>query len=228
MALDYSSQAYWQGRLRSERESGFEWLISPSPILEILQGFMSIGKPTNGCLALLHFGCGSSSLGRDVQKHFGGSVAVYDADYVAPDVICGSDSTSPIPLLHVDALSLESLQSAAPPGGWNILLDKSTADAISCGPQVICEGKDRRAARRKKDAIEVLCDNLGQVITLGGHWLSISYSSSRFDFLSGLEQPAWEVVERRPVSVAPATSNVDHVVYHGPTGIWAWVLRRVR
>jgi hypothetical protein len=179
-------------------------------------------------LRILHFGCGSSNLGSDVKtyldQHFaldpsttveeasrGPStpaidIQVIDADYVPPDLL----SSRPIPVIQLDVLDPESLRGArAQYGQWDLVIDKSTADAISCGPNLprsILEedllattpgtladdslaGQDvpkgsavepRPHGEDLVEPIEVLCANLARVTSKGGKWISISYSASRF------------------------------------------------
>lgn len=232
MAIDYSSRSYWEDRLNKERDEGFEWLVPTPTILPILASVLEgISGRHDAPLNVLHFGCGSSSLGIEIMRQHGKRVLVYDADYACTGT---KPSTKPASLanptfINMDVLSLESLCSSAPSTGWDILVDKSTADAISCGPSIdINDSQPQQVGRRRKrDPIHVLCYNLSQVTRVGGLWISVSYSATRYDFLSDGAVPFWRVVERVPLQLAPTTTASDHVVYQAPTGIWAWVLERI-
>lgn len=63
-----------------------------------------------------------------------------------------------------------------------LILDKSTADAISCGPDVWTPLLGHKAS--PIHPAEVLALHLGAVAEEGSIWLALSYSNSRFDFLS--------------------------------------------
>jgi hypothetical protein len=90
--------------------------------------------------------------------------------------------------------------------GWDVLLDKSTADAISCGPDIPLslslspasssyvpshgndtpDDTDSPPDAPLVEPIIALCHNLARATRKGGRWLCISYSSTRFDHLSTL------------------------------------------
>jgi hypothetical protein len=231
MPIDYSSQSYWESRLAKERETGYEWLVPTSLILPIISEH---GITTSHCTQILHFGCGSSFLGHELQSAFGRKVKVTDADYAAtglrPNIVGPHDcSRSPeeVPLLDLDVLSLPSVVAASPAEGWDLLVDKSTADAISCGPP--CgQSKGSPSDDAEQEAIEVLCRNLAQVTRPAGRWVSISYSSERFDFLSARHDLPWRVTHKLPVRlISPTTVRSKDIVYQPEAGVWAWVLERV-
>lgn len=228
--IDYSSQTYWESRLAQERETGYEWLV-PTPL--ILPIISEHGITTSGCTRILHFGCGSSFLGRELQSTFGSKVKVTDADYAAtglrPNLSSSSSdcgrSLDGVPLLDLDVLSLSSLVDASPTEGWDLLVDKSTADAISCGPP--CGQTQRSSSESEQEAIEVLCANLAQVTRPAGRWVSISYSSERFDFLSARPDLRWRVLDKLPVQlISPTTGGSNGIVYQPEAGVWAWILER--
>jgi hypothetical protein len=233
--VDYSSQTYWESRLDKERESGFEWLVPSAAILPLISSSAQalqthIVQP----LKVLHFGCGSSSLGTDIQGHLGTDAQVYDADYATSSI---NDRTSPllgtrtVPLLQIDVLSPQSVVAASPTNGWDLLVDKSTADAISCGaPHDVHVGDSSNSATCKREALEVLCDNLAKVTRKGGRWISVSYSSSRFAFIES-DDPSctgsWRLLGKVAVKLQPMGTEGERTVYQPETGIWAWVLERL-
>jgi len=230
MSIDYSSQSYWESRLAKERDSGYEWLVSTSAILPIVS---THGITDKDCTRILHFGCGSSFLGRELQRAFGSKVAVTDADYAAAglqlqdgDACTTNHREREVPLLDLDVLSLAHLTASSPTGGWDLLIDKSTADAISCGPPL--PSPSAPSLGIKREPIEVLCENLAQVTRPYGRWVSISYSSERFDFLAKGQDSKWRVVHKLPVQLIPPTTvGSMGIVYQPETGVWVWVLERV-
>lgn len=225
---DYSSQQYWSKRLLGEDMEGFEWLVGSEEILPLVSMLLDHRQ---GPARILHFGCGSSTLGPDLQRHFGERVRVYDADYAISGTErkflaqqTGSDIHT-LPLLHFDALDLQDMAGNAPLGGWDILVDKSTADAIACGEPLMSISRDGSGSATR-EPIEVLCENLNRVTSTDASWLCVSYSASRFDFLLGAEkQHGWRVQSKTPIRLSQ--SGNEGVVHRPETGIWAWVLRRL-
>ena len=294
---DFSSAEYWSTRFETERS--FEWLASTSAICPIIleavrkvrrirEGEDEFSSDTGGHanssstmpghqqpLRLLHFGCGTSSLGGDVQRYLeqeAESVEVTDADYVADALAqadnaevgrmsqeggqgdVGSDDLSEsmesfeesrqpstprraVPLIDLDVLSLKQLMQHRPhrhidpletptsddADGWDLLLDKSTADAISCGPDmplpifpsssatvdgIASSDSSDNACGPLVEPIIALCQTLAHATRKGGRWICISYSSTRFDHLSqrstsveedDLEEPGWKLLSKSPV-----------------------------
>lgn len=225
---DYSSRQYWRDRLLGEDLKGFEWLLSSKEILPHVATLLDHrpGRVTH----VLHLGCGSSTLGLDMQQHFGERVTVQDADYAISGTerkflaLQADPDALAIPVLHFDALNLRDMLASAPQGGWDILVDKSTADAIACGEPLVTvsSGGSTPSAR---EPIEVLCENLYQATSSDAVWLCISYSSGRFDFLNGAEtRYGWQVQSKTPVQLAK--SGEGEIVHRPETGTWAWVLRK--
>lgn len=226
---DYSSQQYWQKRLLNEDSDGFEWLVSSEDILPHLAGVFDHDRlrlPAR----ILHLGCGSSTLGADIQRRFGARSEVYDADFALSDAQRSylSRAEEPtlreLPVLHINALSLSDLLRTQPEGGWDILVDKSTADAISCG-EPLPDDSDH-APSDTSEPIELLCVNLSKVTRPHAVWLCVSYSSNRFDFLSSAEKRfGWRVRSKSPVS-RPSHQKPGDVVHRPETCTWAWLLER--
>jgi len=286
---DFSSQQYWETRF--EKETSFEWLAPSEVILPIVLGTVkevinarrstSTGPAATGpddlpC-RILHFGCGSSSLGSDIQQYLQTSAAppnthisgtasgapvpeaveaevnnvddiislppieVIDADYVPPTLL--SEAPRSVPLIQLDVLDPTSLASSSPQEGWDVLIDKSTADAISCGPNLT-----DLASGTSTPPLDVLLDNLAQVTRHGGRWLSISYSATRYDSLrsrswtSSLDPEGdsrsntgrWQVISRTPLGSTAipegrliADGKGWRRVYEPETPIWLYVLQRI-
>ena len=257
---DFSSAQYWATRFTTE--TSFEWLLPSSKIIAfILENFRPTTKNIVKCL---HLGCGTSSLGLELEEAFkqamttdgndrNGDVQVVDTDYVAESI---SSITQLRPIIPLNALDLSDLIRNSE-DGWDLIIDKSTADAISCGPLIA-----------DIEPINVLCWNLAKVTKKGMRWISISYSSTRFTFLdaimergfhatkdrdvgegveddgdeskggdagTGGEEGGWKVVERRFLASTSLPdgrrwrdeSGVERVVFEPETGVWGWVLERV-
>lgn len=263
LVSDFSSQEYWSTRFSTETK--FEWLLPSSKIIPFVLDHISPPPPGSPSgdgyrrsrVRGLHIGCGTSSLGRDIEQASreesdkmatGVEVDIIDADYVADsiqqesNIIDNPDSdtecvTEPRDrILSLDCLSLDDLRSKSPDeGGWDFILDKSTADAISCGPLIPSSsgvpsvGEDAI----QLEPLEILLRNLASVTRQEGVWISVSYSPTRF-YVPYLEASGWEVRERRFLASTSLPegrrvrdkSGVERVVWEPETGVWGWVLRR--
>lgn len=96
------------------------------------------------------------------------------------------------------------MKAAAPPNGWDLYVDKSTADAISCGPD---------------EAFEALCENLAACGKPTSMWISISYSSTRFDEVQG-----WKVEKKIPLRTTGG--QIGSVWEPEVVAVWAYILSR--
>ncbi|WVW84450.1 hypothetical protein I302_106484 [Kwoniella bestiolae CBS 10118] len=274
---DFSSPLYWSNRFESE--NSFEWLISDEDLLPFIQESLPSSfaddqkEDTEDVLNILHFGSGTSSLGPSFQHHLdtrqkgkgkAKQVQVYDSDYVPTPT---TTSSSVVPFLLLDVLSLSSLMQNLPGGGeekWNLVIDKSTCDAISCGGALSIDGpsifevgldEEGRVIASISDPIERLLYNLSQVTQTGGRWISISYSSNRFDnYLSDWPSAhkqehekghgdnekeikyGWILLKRQMISttyipsgrvVKDPRTGEERVVHEPETGVWMYVLERV-
>jgi hypothetical protein len=245
---DFSSAEYWASRFTTE--TSFEWLLPSSKIVAfILENFPSTNTSSTRCL---HLGCGTSTLGIELEDALRTArhdvdVRVIDSDYVADSIHLPTRTSRPI--LPLNALDLPDLVGKSEEG-WDLIIDKSTADAISCGPLI-----------DDIEPIQVLCRNLAEVTRKGTRWMSISYSPTRFSFLVDTTKPkasglgngiegrvekdisgneceagkGWKVVERRFLASTSLPegrrwkdeSGVERVVFEPETGVWGWVLERV-
>ena len=168
-------------------------------------------------------------------------VQVVDSDYVAESITL----STPRPILNLNALDISDLRKNSE-GGWDLIIDKSTADAISCGPLI-----------GDTEPINVLCNNMADVTKKGTRWISISYSPTRFSFLStisggngngaGIKDETrikeeeggggggLKVLEKKFLASTSLPegrrwkdeSGVERVVFEPETGVWGWVLERV-
>lgn len=243
--VDFSSQAYWSSRFQTE--ISFEWLATTDDLVPlILETIIQLrnarpSRESAGPFNVLHFGCGTSSLGSDIARAASQWVTsapdwlrVVDADYALASIHTQNGDEMPgsgVERIQLDVLDREDCARTAPPGGWDLLVDKSTADAISCGPDIILEGV------RKVEPIEALCANLASVTRHGGRWVCISYSENRFKHLSqaGTRPHQWRVVEKKRIGGAYMPEGkrirdekgVERIVYEPETGVWVYVLERV-
>jgi SAM-dependent methyltransferase len=91
----------------------------------------------------------------------------------------------------LDLLSVESItafRAETKSESFDLIVDKSTSDAISCGPDLPLPDSDASISSRSAHTIllhplELLALNLARLTRPGGRWICISYSSDRFEFL---------------------------------------------
>ena len=150
-------------------------------------------------------------------------VQVFDSDYVAESIKPSPNaSLESRQILPLDCLNLADLMHKSPELGWDLIIDKSTADAISCGPLI-----------DSIEPLQILLNNLAQVTKKGTRWISISYSATRF---SHIEQgDGWMMVEKRFLASTSLpdgrrwkdASGVERVVFEPETGVFGWVLERI-
>jgi hypothetical protein len=236
VATDFSSPGYWSTRFQTE--TSFEWLSSSSALIPaMLSAAKDVASTQEGPVKALHFGCGTSSLGVELAralKEEKVEAEVTDADYVAVSIhtadVAEQDERA-VPLISLDVLDPAQLAEKSPEMGWDLLLDKSTADAIACGPNVSLAGES-------VEPIVALCSRLARVIRIGGRWVCVSYSERRFAHLEGLGKlpnKQWRIVSRGgiPDGIAPEGKVVredkgkERVVYEPQTNIWIYILERI-
>ncbi|WVQ65987.1 uncharacterized protein L199_004165 [Kwoniella botswanensis] len=203
-------------------------------------------------LNILHFGSGTSSLGSSLQRYFDSAkstsktkakgksrdkVQVYDSDYV-PTPQSSHPSDVNVPFILLDVLSLQSLKSNTPEGKWDLIIDKSTCDAISCGgplPRSTVDQGEEEENGSLSNRIERLLYNLSKVTKVGGRWISTSYSSNRFDD-EIYTKYGWKLIKKQMISttyipggriVKDPRSGEERVVHEPETGVWIYVLEKV-
>lgn len=236
---DFSSAEYWSKRFSTE--TSFEWLLPSSKIIPLVLDYAGLGGMSQEGggegWKVLHVGCGTSTLGKDVEMalreaHPGREVRVVDTDYVA-EFITPSPSPSSSKVVALDCLDMGDLKAKSPAGrGWEMILDKSTADAISCGPLIPSTVPQGGGAG--EEPLDVLLRNLAAVTRAGTRWISISYSATRYSHL--INTSGWSVVEMRFLAstslpegrrIKDPQSGQERVVWEPETGVWGWVLERV-
>ncbi|KAL6871230.1 kinase domain-containing protein [Trichoderma novae-zelandiae] len=211
MPADFDQQTYWHRRFSTE--SSFEWLLNSTDFIAIIEPLLSNLDRT--CTRILNVGCGTSDLHNHLRRL--GFLDVTNVDYEPLAIERGqqlerqafgdvkmkyavADATKS--LTHIPSPSQsESTANITPTNKkFDLVVDKSTADAVSCGG----EEQVRRMACCVR---ECLADDAA--------WVSLSYSAARYGF-GGLPF-AVEVLD----GVLTAKREVtDPDVFH-----WCWLLR---
>ena len=204
MPVDFDKQCYWRERFASETE--FEWLLPSHDFMAILQPHLEGLDPSSA--RVLNLGCGTSDLQNHLRRR--GFINVVNLDYEPLAAERGrqleerafGDVQMCYTVADVTQLNHHggSLGVARGNGKFDLVVDKSTVDAVSCGGETAF----LRMARGVRDC---LAD--------GAIWISLSYSSQRFD-IDRLPFHV-EVIARVPTPKLRAT-NPD--VYH-----WCYLMR---
>lgn len=222
---DFASQAYWEQRFTTDKNV-FDWLI-PASALRDVTADMSESDTLQNC-EILHIGCGTSdsSILRDLVDapeqilnvdYSDAAVKAasereqellsqeQNSDLLATEETNGHPVTmlgmrwSCMDLLSLDStLSLLHQQQTESGKLFDLVIDKSTSDSISCGRDLSLNlpyplsinGWTRRILRGGTDApaevhpLHVLALHLAALTKpVTGKWVAISYSEDRFPFL---------------------------------------------
>ncbi|GAW18385.1 hypothetical protein ANO14919_078600 [Xylariales sp. No.14919] len=196
MPADFEKQSYWHDRFASE--TAFEWLAPSATFVSFLEPYLSV----SGDQRILNLGSGTSDLHVHLREK--GSEDVTNVDYEPLALgrgreiekrLCGDVRTK---YAVADVTRLRADLPA--PSAFDLVLDKSTVDAVSCGGEA---------------AFLAMARGVRQCLAPGGLWISLSYSAARFD----LEELPFDVhvIGKVPTPKAKVT---DPDVYY-----WCYLLR---
>lgn len=187
MPADFDKQEYWHQRFTTERS--FEWLAPSSVFMSILDPYLD--KLTSSSY-ILHLGFGTSDLQNYFRKR--GFPRVLNVDYEPLAVERGRELEDRVfgdvqmSYMVADATQLDLNEK------FSVVVDKSTLDAVSCGGE---------------DAILRMAQGILRCLADDGVWISLSYSSCRFD-VPGLPFDV-KVVAKLPT---PKQKETDPDVFH--------------
>ena len=231
MPPDYESRTYWKDRFEGERH--FEWLgdgkdtIIPHVRSHLLKlhknGRRQVGQAApSEPTPLLHVGAGTSSLSERLRELYldlyGDDVdqrAIVNADF-AENLVSRKRSEEDarratdgpckgMRWVCADALKWPELDSIleAEGGTFDLVVDKSTSDAISCGEDICYASTDPSlhpalneylSANQEKSLtlspVEVFAIHLSSLVHPGGLWIALTFSSNRFPFWSSSKESA--------------------------------------
>ncbi|KAI0361458.1 hypothetical protein OH77DRAFT_1443954 [Trametes cingulata] len=219
MPPDYELQSYWKQRFVDEKH--FEWLgDGKDTILPHVYAFLletrSSGLGSNQPRRLLHIGAGTSSLSERLRElynsMYGEDVderAIVNTDFAGNLVVRKQAAEEARRAVGgqqrgmrwrcVDAMKWRELEILRDeePAPFDIVVDKSTSDAISCGEDVSYSHPDPSVHPSFNNyleahgthgitlsPVEVLAIHLSSVVRPGGLWVALTFSSDRFAFLS--------------------------------------------
>ncbi|KAJ1308076.1 hypothetical protein OPQ81_002141 [Rhizoctonia solani] len=232
---DYSSPEYWLSRF--QKETHFEWLGSGHIIsLHVARAFgrtlsedgtwspdpsgenATTPRPTK----ILHIGSGTSKISLHLRSLV--LAPIVNIDFVENCLTqlrqfeLNAFGNVKMGYEQLDMLDWEQVEAQlrGKEGEETVLIiDKSTSDAISCGPD-----RPSPFSSCLIPPVKVLAFNLAALSSPGSIWLALSYSTSRFDEIGEL----WNIEERVKIPVTGGQQK---------EGVWApevwhtlFVLRR--
>lgn len=245
MGPDYDLASFWDKKFKNNQDIG-EWLNAGEPLRDAVLSDLDRREGT-GNPRVLHLGPGISKLGSKLCDAFADrgwmGRGIMNVDFSIEAVRLGQetekdkDPAHTMPWVQADLRSWADLSNLVPFGPFDVIMDKSTCDAIATSKHetfsphsssdsnvcpTVLESIDHDEATTLAP-IELLGLHLVPLTKRDSTWIALSYSSVRFN-VPLLEQH-WEVVEKTAVQ-APSgilTSTVSHAprIYH-----WLYVLKR--
>ncbi|RYO80780.1 hypothetical protein DL766_002674 [Monosporascus sp. MC13-8B] len=196
MPADFEKQSYWHERFTTE--TSFEWLMPSETFTSILEPYLArLGKTAR----ILHLGSGTSDLQNQLRGR--GFQDITNADYEPLALERGralekqafGGVVTKYVVADVTRLGCEDL-----PGKFDLVVDKSTVDAVSCGGE---------------SALLQMALGIRERLVDGGFWVSLSYSSLRFE----IERLPFQVEVAAKVPT-PKNNPNEPGVFH-----WCYLLR---
>ncbi|KAL3458300.1 hypothetical protein BJX64DRAFT_279988 [Aspergillus heterothallicus] len=246
-APDYDDPSFWDAKFATGQDIG-EWLNSGEILLNTAVSFLQRSVTTaQKRPRVLHLGPGMSKLGTKVRNAFLGrgwmGNGIVNVDFSSEAVRLGQEIESdqdPSQAMHWQRADLRSwndvshLLAFAP---FDVILDKSTSDAIATGSPVkltpwasgsaICPTVQDIIGGGKEAVtippVELLGMHLVPLTRKGSRWFVLSYSAMRFDNLS-VTCSHWEIVSRTPLE-APRGQTASGA-YTPPVYHWMYTLQR--
>ncbi|KAL8382341.1 hypothetical protein RB595_006229 [Gaeumannomyces hyphopodioides] len=205
MPSDFDKQEYWRDRFSSETE--FEWLTPSATLMDVMEPLLSC-LPTTA--RILHLGSGTSDLQNHLRRR--GFLDITNVDYeplalergrrIEAGAFAGDVRTRYLaedvtrPGLAARLLRGDDDGASRP---FDLVVDKSTADAVSCGGD---------------DALLAMLAGVRECMADSARWVSLSYSATRYR-RDGLPLHV-EVMDKLPT---PKLKENDPDIFH-----WVYLL----
>ncbi|EAW12390.1 uncharacterized protein ACLA_063580 [Aspergillus clavatus NRRL 1] len=244
-AADYDEAAYWDTKFATGKDAG-EWLNSGDILIDAALSELNRRPHPDATPRVLHLGPGISTLGTRLCELFQGrgwpGSCIVNADFSAEAVRLGREQEArkeqdqAMKWIQVDLRSWGDVAGLCPHGPFDVLLDKSTSDAIATSPTMTLSALSDKASlcpsvreiverngELTLSPVELLALHLVPLTLEGATWIALSYSSTRFDNLTYAGK-YWNLVSRTPMTAPKGetfTSAYTPEVFH-----WAYVLRR--
>ncbi|KAF2092999.1 hypothetical protein NA57DRAFT_48959 [Rhizodiscina lignyota] len=205
-APSYGSQEYWEHRFHNDSGT-FDWLADGHVLDEsIRDALKNITDPI-----IFHIGCGTSALSGQLRKYVRKPRQIHNLDFAHQAIDLGRQAdlkdlkqTNPSwteedcmrwsagDLLDLSLIEREFEQSHRDGAPYDLIIDKSTTDSISCAEDVIVSLPYSLCADSYQDSprqasvhpVNVLAVHMAALTPpSSGRWICLSYSSDRFRFL---------------------------------------------
>ncbi|KIV99381.1 uncharacterized protein PV09_08926 [Verruconis gallopava] len=217
----FGQRQYWEDRY-TKNPKAYDWLNGPGILDKALDS--ALASAQGSAPRILHIGCGNSELSFNLRFKVRDPNQVHNVDFSSvvidwgrereksmfdsrwEDESGGSSSAAAasepkMPMMkwdEVDLLSLQSVISNCMLGGYSVIIDKSTCDAIACAataeisiPYFLYTDRDGAETRidiadsytGTVNAVQLLAVHLALVAAPKARWIAYSYSSTRFWFL---------------------------------------------
>ncbi|RHZ64485.1 hypothetical protein CDV55_101747 [Aspergillus turcosus] len=245
-APDYDEPAYWDVKFATGKDVG-EWLNSGEILIETTLSELERRPQPDATPRALHLGPGISKLGSKLCEAFGkrnwpGSCIVnvdFSAEAVrlGQELESGKDADQAMHWLQIDLRSWRDVAKLAAYAPFDVLVDKSTSDAIATSPSVSLSTESdtssicpvigeilKETGELTLSPVELLALHLVPLTQKDSTWVALSYSNIRFENL-GYAGNYWTLVSHTPIKAPRGeTSSFAHSpeVFH-----WAYVLRRI-
>ncbi|OHE99920.1 hypothetical protein CORC01_04821 [Colletotrichum orchidophilum] len=159
MPVDFDKQSYWGERFASE--TNFEWLTPSATLMSIVDPYL---VSMDNSARILQLGFGTSDLQNHIRQRGFNNITNVDFEPLAIDRgrMLEKQVFGDVKMRYLVA-DVTQLQLSEK---YNLIIDKSTADAVSCGG----EGPLLRMA-----------EGVRRHLADAGLWISLSYSFCRFD-----------------------------------------------
>ncbi|KAB8259426.1 hypothetical protein BDV32DRAFT_159341 [Aspergillus pseudonomiae] len=243
---DYDDPAFWDTKFATGQDVG-EWLNPGENIVQAALSDLenrSFGPERSP--RVLHLGPGISKLGTKLREAFvdrdwkGSGIVNVDfsseAIRLGQEIESEQDPSHAMHWLRADLRAWNDMSSLAPFAPFDIILDKSTSDAIATSPSapfsptsishdtcpVLRDIVDTQG-EITVSPVELLALHLVPLTTEGTMWIALSYSTMRFDNLPRLAK-YWDIVSRTSLKAPQGqVSSFAHTpeVFH-----WLYTLRR--
>ncbi|KAI1273878.1 S-adenosyl-L-methionine-dependent methyltransferase [Xylaria sp. FL0933] len=215
MVADFEKQSYWHNRFA--KETSFEWLAPSATLISFMEPYLS---PPSADITqqqrILHLGSGTSDLAVRLRER--GHKDITNVDYEPLALVRGremeevafGDVVMEYAVADVTRMRLVDLptttshqgshQGSHCPQGFDIIVDKSTIDAVACGGD---------------EAVLAMARSVRECLKTDGVWISLSYSAQRFE----IEGLGFDVCVIGNIATPKARATDPDVFY------WCYLLR---
>ncbi|KAG9664718.1 hypothetical protein KCU95_g10439, partial [Aureobasidium melanogenum] len=243
---------YWNKRFTKEEQ--FDWLADFAVLEPWLKKSIAERSGHDERPQILHIGCGSSALSIQLRGLVKSPKRIHNVDYSSVviernrqreiELLDSSDATfEPTSWSTLDLLSASKILNFGASGErYDVIVDKSTSDAISCAEDVIIElpyqisnlpttQLNHLRTTKTMFPLDILAHHLAYLANPGCQWIVLSYSSSRFSYwddrvnTEGLPHPLelWNIERHEKIEQPPDPHDTVHrppIMHH------LYILRR--